>query len=82
MRVVLFVGAALALFGCSNPVRDAEEELEILKKSGASSREICVAARKVADAHLKAKDEAGYKQADLSADINCTRADLDAYSAR
>lgn len=76
MKKLLIVGA-LVLAGCSDPVKDAERELEIVESSGGSSAEVCEAKSKVAAAYLEAKDAKGYEQAKLSADITCMNARLE-----
>jgi hypothetical protein len=73
MKKLLIIGA-LVLAGCSDPVKDAERELEIVESSGGSSADICAAREKVADAHLKAHDQQAYRNARLSADVQCMNA--------
>jgi hypothetical protein len=77
MRRLVIVGLLVALGSCADPVGDAQQELAILEKSGAGRDEICGAKRKVADAYLKAHNEAEFKKADLSADIACNSAAID-----
>ncbi|MDF2603490.1 hypothetical protein [Sphingomonas sp.] len=68
----------LLVSGCDDPVGDAKARLEIVKaQPGVSSREVCAAERKVADAYLEAKDAKGYSDAKLFADVTCLNAQLD-----
>jgi hypothetical protein len=78
-RLLMASGLLVALIGCSDPVRDAERELEIIEEAGGSKAEICAAERNVADAHLKAGNAQEYRTADLYADITCLNARLDPY---
>lgn len=76
MRV--WVAAALVvLAGCSDPVGDAERELEIIESTGGSSEDLCRAKRKVAEAHLRAQDAEAYERARVHADVACQHAELE-----
>jgi uncharacterized tellurite resistance protein B-like protein len=76
-RLLIASGLLVALVGCSDPVRDAERELEIIQRAEGSPNELCRARRKVAEAYLKANDAEGYETADLYADTACLSARLD-----
>lgn len=67
----------MILTGCSDPVADAKQRLEIVEKSGGSLAEICKAQQAVADAQLQAKNEADYPLAKITANLACNRAKLD-----
>lgn len=69
------IAAALALVGCANPVRDAQDRLAIVSRSGTAD-EKCSAARDVQQAYLRARDDEGYRRAHVTADIYCQSADL------
>lgn len=73
---------ALAASSCGGPkqrIADEEKKLEIVKASHDADA-VCAQSKKVAQAYLDAKDQAGYEQANLDARIACTAADLDAYN--
>lgn len=74
MRAAVVLALAVAVAACSDDAGDAEREYDIVRNSGDWS-EVCAAERKVADAHLRAKDEAKYREWDLRADISCRAAD-------
>lgn len=71
------VVALASLSACSDPVKEAKRELEIVESTGGSKDEVCAASRKVADAYLKAHEAKEYEVARLSADIRCMNAQLD-----
>lgn len=71
----LVMGTALMLVGCQSEVQQAEKELEIVKADGDKTA-ICKAARKLADAWLKAQDQARYSEAKLHADTHCLSAQI------
>lgn len=73
--------AALALIvmlaACSSESDKAKQELAMIKTAHGSSREICVAQRKIANAYLSEGADKEYPMAKLTADIACQGADLD-----
>lgn len=68
----------LALCACSSGIKDAEERLAIVKKSG-DKQAICREQRAVQEAYLRAKDQTGYDVAKVSADLACADAQNDPY---
>lgn len=66
------------LAGCNPAVREAEaaeKEYAIVDSTSVSPDERCAAARKVAQAWLKAQDQQKYDVADLRANLACNRAE-------
>lgn len=78
MNKLIRVGvvALVGLSACSDPVKDAKRELEIIESTGGASADVCAAKRKLADAYLKAQDSKEYEAARLSADIQCMNTQL------
>lgn len=76
MRALALVALA-ALAGCSSPVEDAKRQLAMIEKAHGSKTEICAAKRKVADAYLKAQNQADYESARLDAATACNAAQLE-----
>lgn len=75
------VVAVLALAGCSSETADLERQYAIVSK-GRDNQAICDAARKVADAYLKAGNEARYAVTKNRADINCMTASFEPYNTQ
>lgn len=75
------VGAAVLLVGCNSEASDLEKQYEIVAK-GRDNQAICDAARKVADAYLRAGNEAKYGSAKLRADVNCSTASFEPYNTQ
>ncbi len=72
--------AAIAMIGfsasaCTDEIKDAEKQYEIVQRSGTPQQK-CDAARKVAEAYLRAKDAAGYQRTNVSAEIECMHSTL------
>lgn len=63
----------LLLVGCTNPVKDEQDRLEMVKASG-SVEEVCRQSQKVAETALAGKDER-YSELHTTADIDCMTAD-------
>lgn len=76
MKRLLIIGA-LVLAGCSDPVKDAQRELEIVESTGGSSADVCKAKEKLADAYLKARKAKEYETARVYANITCMNARFD-----
>jgi hypothetical protein len=76
MRGIMGATLVITLAGCDAGA-DAKQELDMVRRNGGSKTEVCSAARKVADAYLRAHDETAYKDAKLTADIECMAAEVD-----
>lgn len=76
LSAILAIG--LSATGCSDEIKDAEQQYEIVQRNGTPAQK-CDAARKVAAAYLKAKDGAGYQRTNVSAQIECMKADRPNY---
>ncbi|WP_420478229.1 hypothetical protein [Brevundimonas sp. FT23028] len=77
MRLMMVGALALAVAGCSDPVKDAQRELEIIENTKGSSAQLCAAREKLATAYLKTHDEKAYEEARLRASIQCMNAELE-----
>lgn len=75
LSAILVIGFSAT--GCSNEIKDAEQQYEIVERNGTPQQK-CDAARKVAAAYLKAKDAAGYQRTNTGAEIECMHATLPA----
>lgn len=73
------VAAALLLAGCGarHDAAAAEEELRIVRRDGGYADQ-CAALRKVADAWLRARDEARHRDAVQRRDVACYLAESNA----
>jgi hypothetical protein len=75
-KVLITIAAALAAAGCADTGgRQAERQYRIVERHGTPD-EICLAARDVADAYLKAEDEQGYRRWQATAMLKCNGAAL------
>lgn len=75
------VVAVLALAGCSSEAANLERQYDIVAKDR-DNQAICDAARKVAEAYLKAGNEARYAETKNRADINCMTASFEPYNTQ
>lgn len=75
------VALGLLLAGCSSEAADLERQYEIVAK-GRDNQAICDAARKVADAYLRAGNETRYGEAKNRADLKCTTAGFEPYNTQ
>ena len=73
--VATVISCAL-LVGCADPVKDAEDRYEIVKRTG-DKKEICLKGRELQDAYLAKKDEGRYREQKLASDIECQSWELD-----
>lgn len=74
LRISLFL-VLFALSACNGEARSLERQYEMMEKSGASTREECVMARKVQNAWMAAESSDKFRDWKLKADILCGDAD-------
>jgi len=68
----------LFLSGCSDPVGDAKQRFEMVKRNATTLDEVCAEHRKLVQAYLDARDEKSYAFEKLHADADCLTAQLNA----
>lgn len=78
MRILALI-ALMGLGGCGDPAEQyalqMESEYQLVKDAGGDAPERCEAARRVEEAWRATLDSEKYRQAKLSADITCRRAE-------
>lgn len=80
MTQALWITGLIVLAGCSDPARNAEEQLDFVRNYG-SPAEKCTAASKVYDVYMSQRDEKNLNSSRLRRDIYCQSADLDPRNA-
>lgn len=75
MKQVVLVGCVSLLVGCADPVADAEDRAELVRRHG-DATERCDAERHLAQAYLEARREREYAVQDGRADVACMNAEL------
>ena len=74
-KILLVIGFVF-LAGCADPVGDAKDRYEIVKRTG-DKAEICRKGRELAEVYLQMKNEEEYQRQKLFSDIECQSAELD-----
>lgn len=78
MRAGMIIMSVISMLAaCSDPVKDAERELQIIMDTGGSQQDQCRARQKIAEAYLKAQDTKGYQEAKIHAEGACLGAQLE-----
>lgn len=72
----LILASTITLGGCTNEAESARERYEIVERNGTRG-ELCKAAKEVADAYLRQKNENEYKLWQSTAGIQCQLAQFD-----
>jgi hypothetical protein len=69
---------ALLLAGCAEKESaKLERQVDMMKKAGATSAELCTKEREIADAYLREENAEEYDLKKLSADVRCNQAATD-----
>jgi len=75
MRCAILLAAAL-LAGCTSEIERQTNEYTIMRRSGATSQELCDKAYEIAEIYREDGDTAGFEEWDRTGDIHCYDVEL------
>lgn len=75
MRSIAILGL-IAMSGCTDKAAEAEKQLKMVERFGATPDELCRRKKAVAEAYLEAGNEDKYLSASINADSSCMDAAL------